>query len=420
MIFEKPCPTRKTGSRHWLHTLFLLVLAAMACQQAMAYSYEERQNIDFSKYTVTDPNASFFDVDARMKTLENTDNSMLLERMDHLQMTESCKSMLSKPPLDNRIRIPGYYPSPKAWREASQPMFDFSEDVSQLAGAYVATQDNYYGECLINYLNKWAEANALWKFYYSLDDRQAWYSTESMMFGAAMAYSIVRPRIEGMEEEKKNIDAWLNRLAKRHSAIQGGLKGSCCNNHFYRRALYASMIGILTDDDELFQFGVSAIYSALNDMTPEGGFPLELSRGRRATHYQNYALLYLVTNMQIISRQGYDVFNLEVNGHSIRDAVNYLMAIIEDPSQLKDYAPHEQYQGFMKYDQYFTWMEIYLTHFQQPDLEKFLEQYRPVYNRGAGGYITLYFMPPGKQQRARYEESQEKQERADIAIPERN
>ncbi|WP_136064534.1 alginate lyase family protein [Modicisalibacter radicis] len=403
------------GTRKPLQALAAGLLGGALCTSAWGYTYQERQEKDFSQYTVTNPDASYFDVDARLKLLQNTSNSLLLGVMDRLEIEDSCASLLAKPPLDERIRIPGFYPSPDAWREASQPLFEFEEDVSGLAGSYITTQDDYYGECLIKFLNKWAEANALWKFYYSVYDPQAWYATESMMFAAAMAYSIVRPRIEGMAEEKTHIDDWLNRLAKRHSGVRGGLGGSCCNNHFYRRALYASMIGVLTDDDELFQFGVSAIYSALSDLTPEGGLPHELARGRRATHYQNYALLYLVTNMQVIARQGYDIFNLEVNGQSIQDPVTYLFQIIDDPTRLGDYAPHEQYQGFMNDEQYFSWMEIYLHHEDYPRMERFLEQYRPINNRSAGGYITLYFMDPEAQQLSMKEESQDQQ--TEITIP---
>ncbi|MHB0774507.1 alginate lyase family protein [Halomonas sp. WWR20] len=382
--------------------------------QAYALSYEERQRLDLSQYTVTDTNASYFDVDARLATLATTQNSMLLGQMDQLEIGASCRQLLEIPPLDKRIRIPGFYPSPEAWRLASEPLFQFEENVSGLAGSYVSTGDTYYGECLIRFLDHWAQSDALMDFYHDPSDRQAWYATESMMFAAAMAYSIVRPRVEGMDEEKARINDWLNRLAHKHSKIVGG-EASCCNNHFYRRALYASMIGVLTNDDELFRFGVSAAYSVLSDMTEEGGIPLELSRGRRATHYQNYALLYLVTNFQVISRQGYDIFNLEINGHTLHDAIDYAMTIIEDPSALKDYAPHEQYRGFLEDGQYFSWVEIYLSHFNDARLEEFIRKYRPIDNRGAGGYVTLYFMDPDAQQQAVVNDTL--RNKADIIVP---
>ncbi|MCG7600327.1 alginate lyase family protein [Halomonas sp. McH1-25] len=396
--------------------LTIFLLGIISIPQAQALSYEARQKLDLSHYEVTDPDASYFDVDARLDELESTRNSLLIGQMDRLRIGESCQNLLSIPPLEDQIRIPGFYPSPEAWRLASEPMFQFEEKMSSLAGSYMASGgDEYYGECIVKFLDRWAQADALIDFYYSGQDRQAWYATESMIFSAAMAYSIVRPRIEGMEEEKARVDDWLNRLAHNHSSIVGGLDGSCCNNHFYRRAIYASMIGILTEDNELFRYGVSSIYSALSDMTEDGAFPLEMERGRRATHYQNYALLYLVTNMQIVSRQGYDVFNMEIDGRSISDAIDFFLTVVEDPDELKDYAPHEQYRGFLEDGQYFTWMEMYLSHHDDPRVDEFLHRYRPIDNRGAGGYISLYFMDPEAQHHVVIQDSV--REKAEVIVP---
>ncbi|WP_240464636.1 alginate lyase family protein [Modicisalibacter sp. 'Wilcox'] len=390
--------------------LAALLIAALALP-AMGMSIKERNQLDLSKYTVNDPNASYFDVPARMKLLQQTENPMLLTQVEALSTGPSCQQLLAIPPLDTEIRIPGFYPSPKAWRKISGPLFQFEKAVAKLAGAYVTSGDVYYGQCLIRFLDKWARHDALLKFYYESSQPQAWFSTESMIFSAAEAYSVVRPAVKGMEEEKQRVNQWLSKLAYKHKAIPGQPNNSCCNNHFYRRALYASMVGVLTDDDKLFRFGVSAIYSALHDMTEEGALPLEMKRGRRASHYQNYALLYLIPNLQIISRQGYDVFNLEVDGHTIQDAVNFDIEILEDPDKLGDLAPHEQYKGFLKDDQYLAWMEIYLSHFDEPRLEPFLRTMRPIENRGAGGYVTLYFMDPAAQQQP-YTASQKRRARS--------
>ncbi|GGX95205.1 hypothetical protein GCM10007160_23440 [Litchfieldella qijiaojingensis] len=383
--------------------LRLLLAVSLGCllataSPAHAMSVEEREKLDLSEYRVTAPDASYFDVDERKALLRETNNSILLQELDRLKQGPSCRQVMEIPPITTRLRIPGYYPNPEAWELASEPLFQFEDVVSELAGAYIASDDPYYAECLISFLDHWARDDALMDFFYDTSQPQAWFSTESMIFAAAMAYSMIRPDIEGMQEERERIENWLNRLSHKHVAIPGLEENSCCNNHFYRRALYASMVGVLTEDDELFRFGVSAIYSALHDMTEEGAFPLEVKRGRRATHYQNYALLYLITNMQVIARQGYDIFNLQIDGHSIHDAVDFAMKILADRTQLGDMAPREQYLGFLKDEQYFSWMEIYQSRFDNPRIADFLERHRPIYNRSAGGYITLYFMDPEVQQ----------------------
>ncbi|WP_458525523.1 alginate lyase family protein [Onishia taeanensis] len=388
---------RPERSRSLLGGLCALLGCLTASLPATAMTLEERAELDLSEYEVTDPHASYFDVDERMATLQQTDNPLLIQEIDQLATGQSCQQLLAIEPITTRLRIPGYYPNPVAWKLASEPLFEFSDSVSHLAGAYVATDDDYYAECLVRFLDGWASDEALTNFFYDSKEPQAWFATESMIFAAAMAYSVVEPRLEGMHEEKTRIEGWLNGLAHQHADIQGQPGNSCCNNHFYRRALYASMVGVLTEDNALFRFGISAIYSALHDITPEGALPMEVARGRRATHYQNYALLYLITNMQVIARQGYDIFDLRVEGNSIHEAVDFALAAFEDPSVLGDMAPHEQYTGFLKDSQYFAWMEVYQSHVDAPAIDAFIKQIRPIYNRSAGGYMTLYFMAPDAQ-----------------------
>ena len=363
---------------------------------AATMTVEEREKLDLSDYTVTDPSASFFDVEQRMAVLKNTSNPILLQQVSELKTGPSCRQVLKVPPLDHKIRIPSFYPYPKQWREAAEPLFQFEDSVTQLAGSYVASGDIYYAECLVNFLDQSAQADALMDFYFTNMDPQAWYSTESMIFAAAMSYSIVREAVTGMDEKIARVDDWMERLALKHSAIDGSYP-SCCNNHFYRRALYGAMVGVLTENDQLFQFGVSAIYSALTDMMENGALPLEIQRGRRATHYQNYALLYLIPIMQIVERQGYDVFELEIDGRSIHDAVRFAMDIMTEPARLGDLAPLDQYKGFLRDNQYFAWMEMYLSRFDNAAMKEFIRYQRPIYNRSASGYATLYFMDPKAQ-----------------------
>ncbi|GHB28131.1 alginate lyase family protein [Salinicola rhizosphaerae] len=384
-----------------LGMLLLLGTATLGVAlSAHAMSYEKRQKLDLSQYTVKDPDASFFDVKSRMALLKRTDNDMLEYNRDALKEGPSCRQELAKPPLDSVIRIPGYYPQPKAWELASQPLFDFEDTVSHLAGSYVASGDDYYADCLVQFLDKWATHDAISDFYYTRREPQGWYSTESMMFAAALSYSIVRPAVADKRPEAiERINHWLNTLAHKHSGIRGG-ENSCCNNHFYRRALYASMIGVLTDDDELFQFGVSAVYSALSDMLPNGALPREMERGRRASHYQNYALLYLVNIMQVAYRQGYDLFEFKYDGHTIDQGVQFALDTFDDPAALGDLATHNQYRGFLDDEQYLAWMEIYLKHHPDPRISRYVSKKRPIDNRSAGGYVTLYFMDPEAQQHA--------------------
>ncbi|MGB8714696.1 MAG: alginate lyase family protein, partial [Onishia taeanensis] len=190
------------------------VLAGLAMSlPATAMTLEQRAELDLSEYKVTAPKASYFDVDERMAMLGQTDNPILIQEIDQLATGQSCKQLMAIDPITTRLRIPGYYPSPDAWKLASEPLFAFSDSVSGLAGAYMATGDDYYAKCLMRFLDQWANDKALTNFFYDSKEPQAWFATESMIFAAAMAYSTVEPRLEGMDEEKERIETWLNGLA---------------------------------------------------------------------------------------------------------------------------------------------------------------------------------------------------------------
>lgn len=403
--------TRIANLRSLTGSLACLALSMSGTSMVEALTLEEREQLDLSQYTVTRPDASYFDIQERIELLHETENSLLLQHREELaNYAPSCRQRLEIPTITERMRIPGFYPTPEAWELATEPLFQFEDTVSELAGAYVASGSDYYAECLVRFLDQWAQDDALLEFHYHWSQPQAWFSLESMIFAAGMAYSVVRPTVEGLHEERERVEDWLNRLASVHMEIEGA-DSSCCNNHFYRRALYAAMVGVLTEDDEMFRFGVSAIYSALHDMTERGAFPLEMERGRRATHYQNYALLYLVPIMEIVHRQGYDIYDKEIDGGTIHDAVNFGMAILEDPSELGDLAPSEQFTDFLKDNQYFAWMEIYRARFGESRFDDFLRSLRPIYNRSAGGYLTFYFMDPDAQEHIVHDE-EERQTRA--------
>ncbi len=377
----------------WLVALALLWPGGQA--GAELFSREQRAALDLSGYVVTDRDAGYFDVAARRAFLGATDDPILRQQMAELGRDVACEPKLALRVLDDELRLPSFYDEPEAWRKAIAPVAAFENAVSNLAGGFVATGDAAFAGCLLDLLGQWAEADALMRFAYDPQDLQAWFNIEDMLFAAGLAYAVVRDQLPDRAADQQRIEDWLVRAAQNHLAIPGG-PDSCCNNHLYRRALYATIIGVVAGHDGLFQEGVGALLSALHEMTPRGALPREVARGTRAAHYQNYALLYLVPIAQIIERQGYTAFGLQVDGRSLHDAVDFAMDVLEDPTQLGDLAPHAQNLWFVGDDQYFAWMEIYLARFDAPRLERWIAQSRPIYNRSAGGYVTLYFWDPAR------------------------
>lgn len=373
---------------------FLLSILLILAAPAWSLTYEQRKALDLSAYIVVDTDAGYFDVKARQRFLKNVQSEMMGVEISDLQIGRSCRDMLDLPLIDHRAVVPGFYEDMENWREVAKPYLAFEEAVHELAAAQLVSDDTYHAECLIKLLKTWADARAFEDFHYTSLRRQAWYQIESPIFAAAMALSTVRPAVADRKEELNAIENWLQRISRKHVSFPGG-RGTCCNNHFYRRALYAAMVGVLTEDNRLFQFGVSAVYSALMGAEPDGALPLEMERGPLAAHYQNYAVMYLVWIAEIADRQGYDLFDLKIDGKSLHTLVNFNMSILEDLRVLRRHVSTlDQKLTYQQDDQYFAWFELYLSKFPRNDMEEVIAIRRPLYNRSAGGYTTLIYHRP--------------------------
>ncbi len=375
--------------------LWLTALLCLFTLQAQGLTYSERMALDLSAYKVTNPDAGYFDIFARRAYLLEAKPDMLRVEVSNLQMGRACRDFLELPMIDHRAVVPGFYEDPINWRAVAKPYLAFEEAMHELAAAQLVANDTYHADCLLDVLLKWAEADAFAAFHFTKLRRQAWYQIESPIFAAAMGLSTVRPFVKDRAEDLRQIEDWMLRVARRHAAIPGSDRGTCCNNHFYRRALYGAMVGVLTGDNDLFQFGVSAVFSALDGAEPDGALPLEMERGPLAAHYQNYALMYLIWIAEIAERQGYDLFSLRIGGRTLHTLVNFNMAILQDTRVLKRHASTlDQKLTYQQDDQYFAWFELYLSRFPRKDMEEVIEIRRPLYNRSAGGYTTLlYFLP---------------------------
>lgn len=346
-------------------------------------------------YRVTDTNAGLFDVAKRMALLERTQQAMFKAEIKRRRVAVTCRAALGQPVIHTVADIPAFYEDRDAWRVAAAPFLAFENAVSGLAAAFLATGDIHHAECLVGMLAAWAKQDAFTRFYYSSDKRQAWYTIESALFAAGLSYSIVRPFVI-RDSRMEAIERWLNRASRKHLSVDPERRSSCCNNHFYRRALHATIIGILTEDDELFRYGLGAPLMALAEMNPDGSLPREMERGNRAIHYQNYALLYLIPIFELAVRQGYPFYDMEVGGHTIHTVTSFTRGALEDPKVVSAHTDEPQDLRFMRDDQYFAWMEIYLSRFDEPRMEAIAARYRPIFNRNAGGAATMYFLKPGK------------------------
>jgi poly(beta-D-mannuronate) lyase len=355
-----------------------------------------RAGIDVARFHVTDPRAGYFDVAARRNALRGATNPVLLDEIAKWRFGVSCRDVMALPMPDKKFSVPGFYVDNAGWREVAQLFLRFESAMSDLAAAQLVADDLYHAECLIDVLTKWARAGALEDYVYTPKTPQAWYTVESSMFSAALALSTVRDLVPERAADLAVIDAWMLRFARRHSDITGLPSTACCNNHFYRRGIYATIIGIMNNDDTLFQYGARAYLTGLELAPDDGWLKLEMIRGRRAAHYQNFATMYLVFLAELLSRQGYDAYAMTASdGRQLPDIIARTLDALNDPTLVEQHGGSaDQITPFRTDGQFLTWLEPYAKRFRDPRAEAILARRRPLYNRSLGGAATLIFMPP--------------------------
>lgn len=370
----------------------LVCISVLFCANPVAtMTLAERLALDLSAYVVSNPKAGYFDVAARREALRSVTSSKLILEIEALRQPFSCQTYLSLPVIAEPVHIPLRDEDREKWVFASEPFRVFEDAVSNLAAAHLVTEDSAAGNCLLRLLSQWADADALPQATEPQHELQYWYQTESTLAAAALAYSVVRDTITNNEAAKSRIDDWLNRAAHRHLAYQGGTQ-SCCNNHLYRRAAYAAMIGVLTSDDGLFQEGIAAVLSALSDSTASGALPLEMARGRKAAHYQNYATMYLMLIAKIASQQGYDLYEIHYQGRTLATVISMTELVLINPGVVSSEGVSViQDEAFLQGNQYLAWLELVPPDVLSPGARELRDAARPGYVRNLGGHLTLYF-----------------------------
>jgi poly(beta-D-mannuronate) lyase len=373
----------------------LLLAVPSGLRPAGAMTIKEREALDLGAYRVTHPGASFFDIAARKAAVRASSHPIIRAEIAKLRRDLGCQEFMDLPIIKGSLVVPMKYRNPEGWDIAAKPFLTFEDAVSRLAASQFVASDSVHGECLVKLLDHWAKEGAFLDLNFTRVGLQTWFQTEGSLLAAALAYSIVRNDVAGMDEEKRSIETWLVAAARHHLSRKGAPDGSCCNNHFYRRSAYAAMIGVLVGDDRLFRLGVSAIYSALSEATPEGALLREMKRANLAALYQNYATMYLVFIAQIAKMQGYDLFAVEVNGRRLDDVVGMAIRVLKDPGAASGPSGVPVQSGqFATRRLYLSWLELLpgmSAHAEEAG--QILATHRPLYNRSLGGFMTLYFAP---------------------------
>jgi poly(beta-D-mannuronate) lyase len=296
-----------------------------------------------------------------------------------------------------------------------QPGETFAWTMMTGAAAAFALDDAAARRAVIGNLTRWAKGDALGRF--KKDPAAAmYYNLDRTLFPTVVAFSLVRDHPDFPAADRAIVDEWLDRLVERRGP--GRPKDpalmSSRNNHGYLSDSVTMAWGIVRGEDALFRTGVARFVEALDQMRPDGSLPLETARGARALHYQRHAISSLVAIAEMAATQGYDLYRLESeNQGSLRRAIDFLVAAIDDPALVLPYArenwnpgPFDNYLvqdlGFMAQRghgrHYMAWTEPYAARFPDSatslrlgDLVAEFGAERPLIDEFSGGNMSCFF-----------------------------
>ena len=314
--------------------LLLLPLAAIVLIAAPTHAQK-----------IADPSASVLDVQARRAYLKSTTDQHIRDAVAHLG---SCVAspMVAAP--TGEMQIPHHYmhgsngPINPAEGEATRTYGAFEKRITAGMNQWVASGDEAEARCTLDQLDAWAKAEALTN-YDPKTYSQSWFQAEWTLASAGVTESVLKQDATLDSAQQARVTAWLRKAG--HQLI-GYEKPGLGNNHHYWRALAATSIGVLSNDDELFRYGVEVFKEAVGQEDESGAFPLEMARHENAIHYQAFALQPLIMIAEFGERQHVDLYSVAEHGRTIRNAVTFLGEAIADPTVVKKYTDDAQKTNF--------------------------------------------------------------------------
>jgi poly(beta-D-mannuronate) lyase len=162
------------------------------------------------------------------------------------------------------------------------------------------------------------------------------YMQNWMLSGTSLAYLKVRGSGMGTAEQDAQIQRWFGLLATRvREYFSSGRKNpgsDAWNNHMYWAGLSVAAEGIANNDPDALLWGLSAYEMGVHAVQPDGSLSAEMARGRRALHYQLYALEPLIMLAELGEANGIDLY-AERDG-AIHRLVLFDVAAMKDPSRI--------------------------------------------------------------------------------------
>jgi poly(beta-D-mannuronate) lyase len=292
---------------------------------------------------VSNPNASYIDVAKRHSQLAHNKDARIQKAIASLQL---CANLPMVPPPVGRMIIPPHYlsgghgPINPAEAPATRPYNDFEHRVTAGMNQWLVTSNKDEAHCAQQQIDAWAQAGALLD-YDPKESSQAWFQVEWTLSSIAISESVLLNESSLDPAQVKRDIQWMNKVA--HRTVDFDKAGKQTNNHHYWRGLAAVATGVISSDNDLFNWGIGVYKQAIDELDQRGALPQEMARHERAIHYQSFALQPLTPLASFAERQHVPLYQYRSpTGRTVHDAVNFLGDALANPEIIKAYTPDTQ------------------------------------------------------------------------------
>jgi poly(beta-D-mannuronate) lyase len=273
---------------------------------------------------------------------------------------------------------------------ASEPLRQFLDAAQRPLAAWLDGGPPEDAACALAALDSWAQAAALLGRF----NNQGGYHRKWTLSGASLAYLQLRDAPGLDPAALARTGAWLARVAEAvrpfyDRAPRPGTISSSANNHSAWAGLAVGAAGIAAGRRDLFDWGAARLDGQLAQLTPEGGLPMELARGRMARHYHFFALWALGPLARL----------LRANGRGFDEArfarlIAFTLRAVEEPAEitrLSGAEPGELTANARPPLSNAHGIEAWLPAAPDAALSQKLAPFRPFRHRWLGGDVTRIF-----------------------------
>ncbi|WP_440677804.1 alginate lyase family protein [Candidatus Pelagibacter sp. HIMB1587] len=132
-------------------------------------------------------------------------------------------------------------------------------------------------------------------------------------------------------EERRILGPWLNNLVKKVAKSRWKDRQ---DNKAYLTSYITMIWGLMINDLKAIQHSIDVVKLAVNDMRPDGSFPIDTQRSGMGLKYNSDSYGYLLMMASLLKdATGKDLFNYEVDGRSLHNGADFVIQGIMDPSK---------------------------------------------------------------------------------------